>query len=329
MKCPNCQAENPNTATFCNKCGARLEAPQGKPLPPAEKKKRGRGKTLIVVVGAAIVLCIVVAVIASLGGGGGKGATPTVAPMGEIEQPTEAAPTEARPGATESAPTKLPTDTPPPAPTDTPRPTDTPAATDTPVPTDTPAATDTPVPTDTPARTATPTSVPKPVVLKGTGQTATQEFSLPSSMSIAHFAHNGESNFIVEVYQAGNKELLINTIGAYNGERPLSGSDPVMLSIDADGAWTVEVRAVGHTDSAVFAGKGDDVSDLFEPPNDGPWQVKHDGQSNFVVYLHCAGGSSLVQNEIGSVNASLVVQFDDGPCLWEVQADGSWSLNLR
>lgn len=86
MKCQNCHAENPNTAAFCNKCGAKLVAAEGQPPRLAEKKKRGIGKTLVIVVGAVVVLCLLAAIIASLGGGGGEEVTPTAARLGEVQQ---------------------------------------------------------------------------------------------------------------------------------------------------------------------------------------------------------------------------------------------------
>ena len=103
----------------------------------------------------------------------------------------------------------------------------------------------------------------------------------------------------------------------------------MVLDIRADGVWTVEVRPVQAADSATFSGKGDAVSGLFDPPATGPWEIRHGGQRNFIVYLHCSGGSDLIQNEIGSMSGSRVVRFPKGPCLWEVTADGAWSLASR
>jgi hypothetical protein len=168
MKCQNCQAENPDTAAFCNKCGAKLEPTQGQTPPPAEKKKRGRTRTLIIVAGAVIVLCIVVAIIAALSSGGGEGATPTPERLADLQQPTEPAPTEPRPAPTSPATAEPPRETPPPAPTDTPQPTSTPLPTSTQGPTRTPRPTNTPKPpTDTPipptkAPTKPPTDTPIP-----------------------------------------------------------------------------------------------------------------------------------------------------------------------
>jgi len=145
---------------------------------------------------------------------------------------------------------------------------------------------------------------------------------------VARFTHNGESNFVVWAYFDGGKDLLVNTIGAYEGTRPVVG-DELVLDIDADGAWTVEIAPIGWAADAAFSGRGDAVSGVFDPPSTGPWEFWHNGTSNFVVWLHCAGGSNLVQNEIGPVSGSGIVAFEEGPCCWEVEADGDWSLKPR
>jgi hypothetical protein len=103
----------------------------------------------------------------------------------------------------------------------------------------------------------------------------------------------------------------------------------VTFDIDADGAWSFLIEPIGIATSASFSGMGDSVSGLFTPPKSGPWEISHDGKSNFVVWLHCAGGSDLIENEIGRVSGSRFVSFEDGPCLWEVNADGNWSLHPR
>ena len=201
--------------------------------------------------------------------------------------------------------------------------------TNTPGPTNTTGPTNTPEPTSTPVPTATPVPPPEPVVLSGSGQRATEEFYLPSTISVANFTHNGSSNFVVKAYVDSGEELLVNEIGFYRGSRPLVSSGPVMLDIQADGAWTVQVVPLGLAASPAFSGKGDAVSGIFDPPSRGAWEISHDGSSNFVVKCHCVGGSGLVQNEIGAVSGSRVVTFGEGPCFWEVRADGNWSLRSR
>lgn len=170
---------------------------------------------------------------------------------------------------------------------------------------------------------------PEPVVLRGTGQQATQTVTPPSPISVATMTHNGRSNFIVEAFIGNKSELLVNEIGVYQGQRPIVGGEPVLFDVDADGAWTITIDAVPMVPTADVQGRGDFVSGIFNPPSNGAWEIMHNGRSNFIVTLHCGSSSSLVQNEIGAVNGSRVVQFGRGPCFWEIEADGAWSLRPR
>ncbi|MEX0682355.1 MAG: hypothetical protein WD472_02750 [Dehalococcoidia bacterium] len=119
----------------------------------------------------------------------------------------------------------------------------------------------------------------------------------------------------------------MNEIGNYSGSRPLFGDEPIVFDVNADGPWTIHIEAISAASGAAFSGTGDAVSGLItDTPDNGGWNISHDGQDNFIVYLHCADGSDLVQNEIGAVSGSTIVSFGDSPCLWEIEADGNWSL---
>jgi hypothetical protein len=178
-----------------------------------------------------------------------------------------------------------------------------------------------------------PTEVPSvgtadsgPITLSGTGRKVTDPISLPWDNTRVTLSHNGNRNFAVTAYQGGAETLLVNVIGGFQGARPLIGAGEVYLDIDADGDWTATIEPLGQADGAAFAGSGPDVSGLFDAPVSGPWEFSHDGSRNFVVHLHCAGTSDLVQNEVGKVAASTEVSFGTAPCFWEVEGDGNWSL---
>jgi len=170
----------------------------------------------------------------------------------------------------------------------------------------------------------------EPITLEGTGQTATPAFFIPAPESVATFTHRGSRNFIVQAHAGERRpDLLINTIGAYEGQRPILATEPIVLDIQADGPWTIYIEPIADGGGPSFSGRGDAVSPRFTPPSPGAWEITHDGQRNFVAWGRCAGGSVLAQNEIGPVVASRVLQFRAGPCFWEVQADGAWSLTPR
>lgn len=244
-------------------------------------------------------------------------ATPTAIPpasnpTGEVQPPavqstrtaSAAAPSATATSVQPTATRTLPSPTPEP-PTPTPRP-----------------------PTATPV-VATATPLPEPVTVQGRGQTATEPLKPPASVNLVRLVHEGRRNFIVTVYQGEDRNLMVNTIGGYRGTRPLFTTQEVTFDIEADGTWSVQIEPVESAGTPPFAGRGDDVSKLFMPPAAGAWEFTHDGKRNFVVTLWCQGGRQLVQNRIGQFQGSGIVRFPKGPCLWEVVADGSWSLTLE
>ncbi len=176
-------------------------------------------------------------------------------------------------------------------------------------------------------KSQTPVPTSSPIVIRGTGHTAIGAITLPAPISVAHFTHDGRSSFVVESFVGGQGDLLINTVGAYKGSRPLFEGSPVKLDIQADGAWTVTITPMTCcAASGEFAGSGDAVSNQFNPPGRQAWDFSNSGQGSYVVYAHCVGGDQIVLNRVGSVQGSMVVQFGRGPCYWEVLSDGSWSI---
>lgn len=262
------------------------------------------GKVVLGVAGLLSICCVASVVVAALS------PTPTA------QAPTGAAPTAPVAAQATAAPEPTSAPTVPPPPTATPGPTNTPE------------------PSATPEPTATPTPLPEPIVLKGAGKAVTDPFILPASINRVTLTHKGSRNFIVQSYGAGDKQdYLVNTIGAYNGIRPMIGEGEWYLEVNADGAWEIAIEPVGGEAGAAqgIEGSGDYVSGLFEPTKEGavPYNIKHTGKRNFIVQIHCAGGRDVAANEIGAVEGSVVVRFGRGPCLWEVQADGDWSVKPK
>lgn len=208
-----------------------------------------------------------------------------------------------------------------------------PTATATTGPTSTPQPSSTPKPSITPAPpTETPTPIP-PTIFEGSGPTVTDYFKLPFSISRATFTHSGRRNFIVKAYNdAGEEDLLVNEIGTYQGSVLLYSEAPVFLEINGDGNWSARIEPIeGDPSTFAIQGEGDYMSGMFNPPRVGknPYTFTHDGTSNFIVTVHCASGSDLVQNEIGAVKAQAVADMTKGPCFWEVKADGSWTIQPK
>jgi hypothetical protein len=185
------------------------------------------------------------------------------------------------------------------------------------------------LPTDTPL----PSPTPEPVSFQGTGQDVTDRFTLGPGFYRAAIETSSTGYFGVKVYDAtGNEDLLVNAIAPYQGVRPLFGPGDFFFEVDADGAWTITVEAAPPEPDAVtsLSGRGDHVSGLFTPPS-GPatYTFTHDGDAYFGIFAQCAGGREMAQNEIGIVNNTTVVRFDEGPCVWEVVANGNWTIRAE
>lgn len=71
-------------------------------------------------------------------------------------------------------------------------------------------------------------------------------FYLGTAPDTAAFTHGGDSNFIVQVLadSVESPDLAINEIGAYEGTVlfRVDGSEPALVQVTADGAWTMTPR---------------------------------------------------------------------------------------
>ncbi len=186
----------------------------------------------------------------------------------------------------------------------------------------------TPVPTATPEPTATPapTATPEPQSFSGDKNTATQPINPTGSVSVLAITHAGAGGFVVKVFADGGQLTLVNIEGPYFGSRPLETNSPFTLEIEANAEWTISISPLASGGVASVTGTGDSVSPWFDPPEDGPWDISYTGPNNFIVTLHCDGGSDLIENALGDFNATKRIVFLSGSCYWEVQASGPWSL---
>ena len=204
---------------------------------------------------------------------------------------------------------------------------------------------DTPEPDFTPRPTATPTPVsptpipptpeptpePQPIIVSGRGRVATDEVTIPFSIAILTIRHSGSRYFGVTSYKGEETELLANEVGTYFGEKWLQ-SGTYIFDVDADGNWEIVITPMKqHAEIAQrgFAGTGDRVSGWFHPPGTQAWEVSHSGQRYFGIVAYCAGGTELIANEVGAFSGSGMVRFPQGPCFFQVEADGNFSVNPR
>ena len=161
----------------------------------------------------------------------------------------------------------------------------------------------------------------EPLEFSGSGNKILQFDSGPF---VATIAHSGNRNFVVWGMDSNlnDTDLLVNTIGDYQGR--VLGSDDSYggMKIEGDGNWTVQVVPVAQAPrlSGSVQGTGDDV--FIWDGSRTIAAINHDGSRNFVVWLFSGSGRDLLVNDIGPFSGETVI--DEG--VFEINADGNWSI---
>jgi hypothetical protein len=146
---------------------------------------------------------------------------------------------------------------------------------------------------------------------------------------------------VVWNYGATNEQidLLVNTVGTYDGTRPLdweSGQQTAKLQIKASGQWkiTVSPLAAARREQvpSTVSGEGDDVVVLV-PATGEIDTLKIDAtkaQRNFILY-GWGTTSDLLANEIAPYSGTVLVAASlpaNGNLLLDIRATGEWSIEV-
>jgi hypothetical protein len=124
-----------------------------------------------------------------------------------------------------------------------------------------------------------------------------------------------------ELFGAGGKDALKAGLGDDScNDGP--GTDPPLRSCEAFAKMPlVSFAGTGQQSTAQFGVVGGLT--LFD--------LKHDGQSNFIVWLLDRNGDDvdLLANEIGPYQGEGAIGLPPGPYLLDIDADGSWSVEVQ
>lgn len=176
-----------------------------------------------------------------------------------------------------------------------------------------------------------PTPTPKPNVYeqKGTGDKILRDVQTESTYSVAHITNKGKSNFVVWHYRADDtKNLLVNTIGNYDGYVLMTGADASRLQINSKGDWSIVINPVEQIKDTSFSGYGDFVTGAFVAPTDS-WVISNEGDHNFIVWQYVLNGDKkdLLVNTIGMYSGEQISTVKRGTlCFFEIKSDGPWSI---
>jgi LysM repeat protein len=202
------------------------------------------------------------------------------------------------------------------------------------LPTDTYFPSKTPWPSFTPAPTDTTTPTPQPLIFKGKGTSVVDLKKWPGP-ALLKISYKGSSNFVIYNYDSkGQKiDLLVNTIGNYEGTRPIDfrdGEESARLQIKSSGSWEISVlpleSAPAYDIPGIAKGKGDDVFAI-RNRNADLAKIHYTGDSNFVVFSYSPSGIDLLVNEIGAYDGIQIVP--ESAFLFEIRASGPWEIEFN
>jgi len=166
----------------------------------------------------------------------------------------------------------------------------------------------------------------EPMVFSGSGDDIIRD--LPGGFFAASAVHEGSRNFIVEGLDSNDEriELTFNDVGTYSGTALVGNrGDVVTLDVSADGAWEITVFPIADLPELEL-GKdysGDQV--LIWESSARDLNIVHSGRRNFIIESHTAERRSLLVNEIGDYDGTVIAPT--GFVLLEISADGTWSIS--
>lgn len=163
--------------------------------------------------------------------------------------------------------------------------------------------------------------------ISGYGDDVISNIDVGNGLYRVHIVYTGTRNFIVKCNDSlGNRDLLVNEIGSYEGYVFLKDTPPYTFEISASGDWSFTIEKITTTNTSSFSGTGDFVTDMFSASS-GTWELTHDGDSNFIVWVYTTSGADLLVNTIGDYNGKKYITIPSGSmAMFEILADGNWTI---
>ncbi len=194
----------------------------------------------------------------------------------------------------------------------------------------------TPSTTTTTTVPTTTTTLP-PILVEGSGHgDDVVEFSIDGIPVIVTFSHVGSANFVVWSLDADfeNVDLLVNTIGGYDGTRPMQFLDDEQVAgfeISADGDWSFVISPLQEAQrvGCPFDGDGDDVVIVEDfVSGGGAATLSFDANTNFAIWAWGTDDRDLIVNDIGPYEGT--VRVSSGLDIWDITGDGgSWTVDCE
>lgn len=83
--------------------------------------------------------------------------------------------------------------------------------------------------------------------LSGGGDAVSDPIAMPAGLLRFDASFRGTGNFVIWAYDTyGNRELIVNEIGAYDGQKllQLDQDTTMLLEVTADGPWSIDLTSM-------------------------------------------------------------------------------------
>lgn len=181
------------------------------------------------------------------------------------------------------------------------------------------------------------------ITFSGTGDQVITGVNIPAGSYYAEYIHSGKSNFITRFYY-GDKEYdyvrISNEIGRCSGQVSMWEDSNLavtngMLSVRADGNWTISFKPVSGKTTTNVSGHGEVVTGIFTATSArNAVSMTHKGESNFIAKVIEYNADERydyesLANEIGVYSGQKLITLTPGvQYFFYVRADGDWTINF-
>lgn len=187
--------------------------------------------------------------------------------------------------------------------------------------------------TSTPQTTTTLTNTPGTLAYttSGKGDSIITRVSVDSPSYFA-FSTDDDGHHAVKAWYGDGEydyELLVNSSDPYIGNTYLTEFGTYDFEVTCTSEWKLEIYTIGITSETAFSGKGDFVTDIFQP-NTKYYNITYNGSDHFAVKQRYGTGKydyELLVNETDPYSGTVRLSHSDLPCFFEITGEeGSWTI---
>lgn len=174
--------------------------------------------------------------------------------------------------------------------------------------------------------------------ISGSGSEVTNEFEIDDGILISSFSVDDSRSFsteLVDVVGGRSNRRFTQTDGHRSGQSILSvDAGSYRIDVEASGSWDLELNQPQvHSDDLEdlphsVSGTGSGVVGPMWIPESGSLEITHDGSHDFLVDMHAAkGGWERIVDDAGTFDSNR--SYGVTGTVWvNVEADGSWSIDI-